>query len=303
MSRAALGVPTHGSRAPDSRSQPRANCFASAMTGAEVAGAGEVFVSGKVSVELRAGQASDGGLARAHPARVEADDVEPGPDRGGDLAARLQRVADPGAAGAAGVDDEGADPLGRVGGGQPDHRQREPPPGGPVVVERDEQPGALEPLVAGLPVQLLGVVAGQRGRRRAGRLGDRRTGLRAGRRAGGRRARAAGCAAALVLQAARTTAHSAPVSASAHRRLPPDRESHGATLLRGGRGRPGHRTWPRRPARDPQTLALGQAHLLPSRASFTTILSPGTLWPVTTPGPSGVSTEEPMLGASLRKSW
>ena len=48
---------------------------------------------------------------------------------------------------------------------------------------------------------------------------------------------ATGCPVPLVLQAARTTAHSAPVSASAHRRLPPDRESHGATLLRGCRGR------------------------------------------------------------------
>ena len=49
--------------------------------------------------------------------------------------------------------------------------------------------------------------------------------------------------------------------------------------------------------RDPQTLARGHAHLRPSAVSLTTTLSPGTLCPATTPGPSGVSTCSPSFGA------
>src|SRR5262249_59797729 len=55
--------------------------------------------------------------------------------------------------------------------------------------------------------------------------------------------------------------------------------------------------------RDPHTLARVQAHLRPSAVSFTTTLSPGTLCPVTTPGPSGVSTCSPCRGVLAWKSW
>src|SRR5262249_59505963 len=60
--------------------------------------------SGEITGELRIGEAVDRGNRPGHPARVEAHDVEPGPDGRGDLATGLEGVLDTGRAGATRVD-------------------------------------------------------------------------------------------------------------------------------------------------------------------------------------------------------
>src|SRR5215813_11997547 len=64
------------------------------------------------------------GGAPGHPAGVEADDVEPGPDARRVSAGRdAADAGHPGKARATGVGRQRADPVGLTGGGQPDQRQ------------------------------------------------------------------------------------------------------------------------------------------------------------------------------------
>jgi len=132
--------------------------------GGELRGVVRHLVGGQVLVQLRAGHAGQRGLAAAHPARVEADDVEPGPHGGREFAARRERVLHARAARAARVDHQVADAAGGVGGRELDDRQGEARPAGAGVVEGNQQAGALEAVVAGLPGQVLRVVGGGRGR-------------------------------------------------------------------------------------------------------------------------------------------
>ena len=100
----------------------------------------------------------------AHPARIEADDVEPGQHGGRELAARRERVLHARATRAARVHHQVADPVGGVGGRELDDRQGEARSAGAGVVEGNHQAGALEAVLAGLPGQVLRVVGGGRGR-------------------------------------------------------------------------------------------------------------------------------------------
>jgi hypothetical protein len=94
----------------------------------QLGGVGWFVVGGEEGVELRAVLAGQRRLAGAGAARVEAHEVKPGQHRGGELLAGAERVLHAGPARPAGVDDQRADPVGRVGGGQLDHRQGEPRP-------------------------------------------------------------------------------------------------------------------------------------------------------------------------------
>ena len=121
------------------------------------------------------------------PTRIESDDVVTLPDRIADGRRRLPRIVDPGPTRAAGVDDEGADPVLLVTGRQPDHRQVQRPQRRVGVVDRHGQGGALELVLASLPVQPLHV----EGLQLRGDPGDH--GWRAGAGVGGdRRCRRAG---------------------------------------------------------------------------------------------------------------
>src|SRR5690606_14181696 len=111
-------------------------------------------------VQLRAVHAVHRG-ALSHAARVEADDVEPFaylPAEGGGGGAD---VAQPGAARAAGVAHQRADPLAPRG-RQPLHRDLQAPSGRVVVLHGDLEGPALEAAVALLPVDVLPVEDGQR---------------------------------------------------------------------------------------------------------------------------------------------
>src|SRR5207247_10240758 len=144
-----------------------------------------------------------------------------------------------------------------VGRREPDDREGEALPAGVGVVERNQQAGALEAVVAGLPGQVLRVVGGERGRQP---VRDRGAAGTAGQqdRHGGQ-----------------------PVTAPGDHRSPraafPCMDSYAF--------------------RDPHTLALGQAQARPSAASLTTTVSEGTLWPITVPSPTGVVTAVPTGGA------
>ena len=98
------------------------------------------------------------------PRGSKPNDVEPGAHGGRELAARRERVLHARAARAAGVDHQVADTVGGVGGRELDDRQGEARPAGAGVVEGNQQAGALEAVVAGLPGQVLRVVGGGRGR-------------------------------------------------------------------------------------------------------------------------------------------
>src|SRR6202012_4402806 len=84
----------------------------------------------EVLVQLRAAHAPQGGHGRAHTTRVEPDDVEPVENVLGELAGTGgQNIVAPGTARTARVDDQRADLLPGVRGGEFHHGEREPVPG------------------------------------------------------------------------------------------------------------------------------------------------------------------------------
>ena len=202
------------------------------------------------------------------------------------------RVLDARPAGAARVDDQGADPRARIRGGQLDHRQREPLPGRAAVVERHEQPWRT-----GSRCRTASSAASARSSRPAWPAARGRTCAD--------RAAAVGCTAA--------GAGRAPGAGTQRRRRPAPRgEQRRPSPGVPARSGPGAAACRLAPAawyvasyacRDPQTLAREHAHRRPSAASFITTASAGTLCPTTVPGPSGVSTVSPSFGACSWNSW
>src|SRR5919107_1779164 len=104
-----------------------------------------IVIGGRVElvVGLEVGLAVDL-TALTHAARVEADDVEPGARfLRKDQRAQLVQGADTSPARAAGVEEQGTDPLSWVASGQPGQREVDGRPGRVSVVERNGEAGAF----------------------------------------------------------------------------------------------------------------------------------------------------------------
>jgi hypothetical protein len=140
---------------------------------APVAGVDQIAVGGDPRVELGGRQREGDVVERRAPllvaaeatqrgasrdaARVEPDEVEARPHlRRVEVGPGEDRVVDTRAAGAAGVEEQRADPVSGIGGGQADDRERDRRAVRLGVVERDLERAALELAVALAPADLGG---------------------------------------------------------------------------------------------------------------------------------------------------
>ena len=133
MSRAACSVPYSGSWSPYLSPQPLPDPLVQRDEAVERRLARRVGVVAEAGVQVGVGDALDR-AGPGHPARVEADDVEPLGDRGGQPAERraegeVDGGVDAGAARPARVDHQRADPVALLGGPGPQQRDLERLPG------------------------------------------------------------------------------------------------------------------------------------------------------------------------------
>src|SRR5205085_4061235 len=83
---------------------------------------------------------------------VEADEVEARADRGREQARGEVREVDPGATGSAGVDEQRADPMRRIGRRNPQQTEADRGTARAAPIERDLHRAAGEPTVAAVPI-------------------------------------------------------------------------------------------------------------------------------------------------------